>query len=74
MKLRLFLTAMLVLSASSGLSQKREEKPKLHADFYFGGYPVYRDAITTMAKEDVRLLMVESRQVIRGSGGRTAGR
>jgi hypothetical protein len=58
MKLRLFLVAALVLSASSGLSQKRQEKPKLHADFHFGSYPVYRDAITTMAKEDVRLLMV----------------
>lgn len=58
MKMKLLLIAALVLSATTGLSQKRQEKPKLHADFYFGGYPVYRDAATTMAKENVRLLLV----------------
>lgn len=58
MKLKILVMAALVLSASIGLSQKKQEKPKLHADFYFGTYPVSRDAATLLAKENVRLLLV----------------
>jgi hypothetical protein len=46
------------LLATTGLSQKSLEKPKLHADFYFGTYPLSRDALTLMANEKVRLLLV----------------
>ena len=53
-----FLAASLLLLASTGLSQKNQEKPKLHADFYFGSYPTSREGITMMASERVRLLLV----------------
>jgi hypothetical protein len=54
----LVFTASLLLLASTGLSQKNQEKPKLHSDFYFGTYPVSRDANTLMANEKARLLLV----------------
>jgi len=58
MKLRVLLLLALTLFASGGLSQKKPEKPKLHADFYFGSYPTSRDAAAMLAKEPVRLLLV----------------
>ena len=58
MKAKVLLSAAILLLASTVQSQKAPEKPKLHSDFYFGSYPVSRDAITLMAKENVRLLMV----------------
>jgi hypothetical protein len=59
MKSRIFvLAASVLLLASTGLSQKNQEKPKLHSDFYFGTYPLSRDAIEIMAKEKARLLLV----------------
>src|SRR5215510_12785370 len=58
MKLRVLLLLALCLSATGGVSQKKPEKPKLHADFYFGTYPTSRDAAATVAKEPVRLLLV----------------
>src|SRR4030095_11460380 len=59
MKSRIFvLAASVLLLASTGLSQKNQEKPKLHSDFYFGTYPQSRDAIEIMAKEKARLLLV----------------
>jgi len=57
MKLKYLLLAAL-LTASTAWSQKSQEKPKLHSDFFFGSYPVSRDADMTMAKEKVRLLLV----------------
>ena len=48
----------ILLLASTGLSQKKPERPKLHSDFYFGTYPLSRDAISMMAKENARLLLV----------------
>jgi hypothetical protein len=59
MKSRIFVfAASLLLLASTGLSQKNQEKPKLHSDFYFGTYPLSRDAMEIMAKEKARLLLV----------------
>ena len=54
----LVFAASLLLLASIGLSQKNQEKPKLHSDFYFGTYPLSRDAVTLMANEKARLLLV----------------
>jgi hypothetical protein len=48
----------MLLLAATGLSQKRQEKPKIHSDFKFGTYPVSRDAATLLAKENVRLVLV----------------
>jgi hypothetical protein len=48
----------MLLLAFTGLSQKRQEKPKIHSDFKFGTYPVSRDAAALLAKENVRLLLV----------------
>ena len=59
MKSRIFaLAASLLLLSSTGLSQKNQEKPKLHSDFYFGTYPLSREAVEIMAKEKARLLLV----------------
>src|SRR5688572_30640917 len=59
MKSRILIFAVsLLFLVSTGLSQKPEEKPKLHSDFYFGSYPVSRDGATLMANEKVRLLLV----------------
>jgi hypothetical protein len=58
MRLSFFIFAALLLTASSGLSQKKLEKPKLHTDFYFGTYPVSRDAAALFDKENVRLVLV----------------
>jgi len=54
----LLFAASLLLLVSTGFSQKNQEKPKLHSDFYFGTYPLSRDAIALMAKEKTRLLLV----------------
>ena len=58
MKSRILVLVASLLLASTGLSQKNQEKPKLHSDFYFGSYPVSRDGATAMAKEKARLLLV----------------
>jgi hypothetical protein len=52
------LVIVLLLTAVTGLSQKKVEKPKLHSDFIFGSYPVSRDAATLIAKENARLVLV----------------
>lgn len=57
----LAIVAMLLLSAT-GLSQKKQEKPKLHSDFKFGSYPVSREASALFEKENVRLLLVGLQQ------------
>lgn len=57
MKLK-YLVLVALLTATTAWSQKNQEKPKLHSDFYFGSYPVSRDADMTMAKERVKLLLV----------------
>jgi hypothetical protein len=54
----LVVLAASLLWVATGLSQKNQEKPKLHTDFYFGTYPLSRDAVTLMAKEKARLLLV----------------
>jgi len=53
-----FAASLLLLLVSTGLSQKNQEKPKLHSDFYFGTYPMSRDAVAIMAKDKARLLLV----------------
>jgi hypothetical protein len=58
MKLRILVFAASLLLVSTGLSQKNQEKPKLHADFSFGTYPLSRDAVAIMAKDKARLLLV----------------
>ena len=58
MKLRMYVFAALLLLATTGLSQKQQEKPKIHSDFSFGTYPISRDAETLLANEKVRLLLV----------------
>jgi hypothetical protein len=58
MKTKLIVLATLLLLATSLIAQKKPEKPKLHSDFYFGTFPVSRDAATLVAKENARLLLV----------------
>jgi hypothetical protein len=58
MKSRSLVFAASLLIASTGLSQRTQEKPKLHSDFYFGTNPTSRDAATTLGNEKVRLLLV----------------
>ena len=48
----LLFAASLLLLVSTGFSQKNQEKPKLHSDFYFGTYPLSRDAIALMANRN----------------------
>jgi len=54
----LVFAALLPLLATTGLSQKNQEKPKVHADFFFGTYPVARDAETLLGNPKVRMLLV----------------
>ena len=58
MKTKVLVLATLLFLATSLVAQKKPEKPKLHSDFYFGTYPVSRDAGTLVAKENARLLLV----------------
>jgi len=58
MKSKLIVLTTLLLLASSLVAQKKPEKPKLHADFYLGTYPVSRDAAALLAKENARMLLV----------------
>ena len=51
MKAKVILVASLLLLAANLAAQKKPEKPKLHSDFYFGTYPVSRDAGTLIAKD-----------------------
>lgn len=44
--------------APASVAQKKPEKPKLHADFYFGTYPASREAAALMSKEAARLILV----------------
>jgi hypothetical protein len=44
--------------APASAAQKKPEKPKLHADFYFGTYPASREAAAMMSKEAARLILV----------------
>jgi hypothetical protein len=39
-------------------AQKKPDRPKVHADFYFGSIPPSRDAAKTMAQDKARLVMV----------------
>src|SRR5687768_8538649 len=52
------LVLLALLVASVGSAQKRPERPKVHAEFYFGSYPGSRTATDLMAKEQARLLVV----------------
>jgi hypothetical protein len=58
MKTKILVLATLLLFSTGLVAQKKPEKPKLHSDFYLGTYPVSRDAIALVAKENARLLMV----------------
>ncbi len=58
MKTKVIVLAILLLLATSLVAQKKPEKPKLHPDFYFGTYPISRDAGTLLAKEPARLVLV----------------
>jgi len=58
MKTKVLVLATLLFLATSLVAQKKPEKPKLHSDFYFGTYPISRDAGTLIAKENARLLLV----------------
>lgn len=58
MKTKLFVLATLLFLAASLVAQKKPEKPKLHSDFYFGTYPVSRDAATLVASENARFLLL----------------
>jgi hypothetical protein len=58
MKTKAIVLATLALLATSLLAQKKPEKPKLHSDFYFGTYPVSRDAGSLLAKEPARFLLL----------------
>jgi hypothetical protein len=58
-RIALLTSAMLVLCAFSALfAQKKAERPKVHADFYFGSNPVSRDAAELMAKDNMRIVLV----------------
>src|SRR5262245_34113128 len=47
---------------ATGLSQKKQEKPKLHSDFKWGTYPISREAEVLLAKENARLVLVGMHQ------------
>jgi hypothetical protein len=57
-KILVLAASLMLLTSSAALSQKPQERPKLHADFYFGTYPASREAATIMAKDKSRLLLV----------------
>lgn len=50
--------ALLFLLAAPGSAQKKPERPKVHADFYFGSIPPSRDATKTLAEDKSRLILV----------------
>jgi DNA-binding MarR family transcriptional regulator len=47
----------LILSLSAS-AQKKEEKPKVHADFQFGTYPTSREAAELMKSDEAKLVVV----------------
>jgi len=49
---------VLLIGASVSLAQKPPERPKVHSDFTFGSYPVSRDAISLMSKDNIRYMIV----------------
>jgi hypothetical protein len=51
-------TLALLIAASVGLAQKPQERPRVHSDFTFGSYPVSRDAINLMSKDQIRFMAV----------------
>jgi hypothetical protein len=51
-------TLALLIGASVNLAQKPPERPKVHSDFTFGSYPVSRDAINLMSKDNIRYMVV----------------
>jgi hypothetical protein len=53
-----FVCLLFLLALPFAFAQKKQERAKLHSDFYFGSYPTSRDAAELMAKENVRLLLV----------------
>jgi hypothetical protein len=58
MKLKVLTLAAVLLLACGAAAQKKPERPKLHADFYFGMYPIARDATALVSKPDARLILV----------------
>jgi hypothetical protein len=53
-----FVPVLFLLALPFAFAQKKQERAKLHSDFYFGSYPTSRDVAELMAKENVRLLLV----------------
>jgi hypothetical protein len=51
-------TLALLIGASLSLAQKPPERPKVHSEFTFGSYPVSRDAINLMSKDNIRYMVV----------------
>jgi hypothetical protein len=58
MKRKAIVLVAILLAVTVVAAQKKPEKPKLHTDFYVGTYPITRDAVTTLSKDNVKLLMV----------------
>jgi hypothetical protein len=52
------LAAVVALLPFAMLAQKKQERPKIHSEFYFGSDPSSRDAAELASKENVRLLLV----------------
>jgi hypothetical protein len=59
MKPKVLLISAILLIASTALSQRQQEKPKLHSDFHFGMYPALRDGPSSLLSQaNARLLLV----------------
>jgi hypothetical protein len=51
------MAVVVLLAAGATASQKKEQKPDVHADFQFGSYPLSRTAMELMGNEQARLIL-----------------
>src|SRR5262245_18795392 len=58
MKKRLAIISVTLALILPAYAQKREEKPKVHADFQFGSYPTSREAAQLMSNQQSILVTV----------------
>ncbi|HEX4998538.1 MAG TPA: hypothetical protein VFY29_09935 [Terriglobia bacterium] len=56
MKAAFLIAAMLIVPAAA--AQKKVDRPKVHADFYFGSIPPAPEAAAALSKDKARLVMV----------------
>jgi hypothetical protein len=58
MRIRSLLVVVAILVPLAVVAQKKPEKAKVHADFYFGSLPLWRDAADLLTKEKYREVLV----------------